>query len=188
MVIDQGPNPLGALLSESAVWGGLIVAFVLLLGIHLVDTRRRAQRLRVIQATGAYGPRSALIASLLETIGRLSPADIARLGDAHRRATGRDPRLERDPAEFRGLRNRAYGNERDVVALAAARAAADAIRASAAAATVAPVDVRDAALAAGDAAGATVAADRLELEEVRLLTRAWREVTGSIGGVARTGG
>jgi len=185
---DQGANPLGTLFAESALWVGLILAFVLLLGIHLVDGWRRARRLRAIQASGAYGPRSAMVVSILATIGRLSPADIARLGDAHRRVTGRDPRMDRDPAEFRRLRNRSYANERDVVALAAARAAADAIRASAAAATVAPIDVRDAALAAGDAAGATVAADRLEAEEVRLLTRAWREVAGSISGSARAGG
>jgi len=184
----QNPDPFGALLSESALWVGLIAAFLLLLGYHLVDTRRRARRVRAIRAAGEYGPRSGAVASILERAGRLSPADMARLGDAHRRAVGRDPRMDRDPAEFRRLRDRAYGNERDVVALAAARAAADAIRASAAAPAVAPIDVRDAALAAGDAAGATVAADRLELEEARLLTRAWREVAGSLGAAPRARG
>lgn len=178
-----GPSadPLGALSAEAALWVGLIAAFLLLLGYHLVDSRRRVRRLRAIRARGDYGPGSAAVAGILAAIGRMSPADIARLGDAHRRATGRDPRLERDPAEFRRLRDRAYGNQRDLVALAAAQAAAEAVRASAAAPTVAPVDLRDAALAAADAAGATVAADRLERDELRLLTRAWREVVGSTG-------
>ncbi len=183
----QTPDPLGALLTESALWVGLIAVFVLLLGYHLLDARRRAVRARAIRAAGEYGPRSAAVIGILEGAGRLSPAEIARLGDAHRRAVGRDPRMDRDPADFRRLRDRAYGNERDVVALAAAGAAADAIRAAAGAATVAPPDVQDAALAAGDAAGATVAADRLELEEVRLLTRAWREVVGPVGAVPRAG-
>ena len=175
-------DPAGALSAELALWVGLIVAFVLLLGFHLVDTRRRARRLREIRASSDFGPASAAVAGILAAIGRMSPADIARLGDAHRRATGRDPRLDRDPAEFRRLRDRAYGNKRDVVALAAAEAASDAIRASASANTVAPIDLRDAALAAADAAGATVAAGRLDREQLRLLTRAWREVAGSIDG------
>jgi hypothetical protein len=175
-------DPAGALSAELALWVGLIAAFVLLLGYHLVDTRRRARRLRSIRASGDYGPRSATVAGMLAAIGRMAPADIARLGDAHRRATGRDPRMDRDPAEFRRLRDRAYGNQRDIVAVAAAQAAGDAIRTAPAAATVAPVDLRDAALAAADAAGATVAADRLEREELRLLTRAWREVVGLPGG------
>jgi hypothetical protein len=178
---DQAADPLAALLSESILWLGLLAVFLVLLGFHLLDARRRARRVRAIRTGGDYGPRSAAVAGILERVGRLSPADIARLGDAHRRATGRDPRMDRDPAEFRRLRDRAYGNERDVVALAAARAAAEAISGSAAAAAVAPPDVRDAALAAGDAAGAMVAADRLEVDEVRLLTRAWREVVGSLG-------
>jgi hypothetical protein len=178
-----GPSadPVGALSAEAALWVGLIVAFALLLGYHLVDSRRRVRRLRAIRASGDYGPRSEAVRSLLAAIGRMSPADVARLGDAHRRATGRDPRLDRDPAEYRKLRDRAYGNQRDVAALAAAQAAADAVRESPAAATVAPMDLRDAALAVADAAGATVAADRLQREELRLLTRAWREVVGTPG-------
>jgi hypothetical protein len=179
---DQDPDPLAAISAEAAFWVALIAVFLVLLGIHLVDSWRRGRRVRAIQASGDYGPRSAAVGGILAAIGRMSPADIARLGDAHRRATGRDPRMERDPAEWRRLRDRAYGNERDVAALAAARAAADAIRASAVAASVAPVDLRDAALAAADAAGATVAADRLEREEARRLTRAWREVAGSTPG------
>lgn len=178
----NGADPLGALSAEAALWVGLIAAFLLLLGYHLLDTRRRARRLRQVRASGDYGPRSTAVAGLLVTIGRMSPADIARLGDAHRRATGRDPRMDRDPAEFRRLRDRAYGNQRDIVAVAAAQAAAEAVRAAPAAATVAPGDLRDAALAAGDAAGAIVAADRLEREELRQLTRAWREVAGPSGG------
>jgi hypothetical protein len=174
-------DPAGAFSAEFALWVGLIAAFVLLGGYHLVDTRRRARRVRAIQASGDYGPRSAAIGGLLATIGRMSPAEIARLGDAHRRATGRDPRMDRDPAEFRRLRDRAYGNQRDIVAVAAARAAGDAIRTSPSAATVAPGDLRDAALAAADAAGAAVAGERLEREELRLLTRAWREVNGTSG-------
>ncbi|MCU0483536.1 MAG: hypothetical protein MUC54_04585 [Chloroflexi bacterium] len=174
-------DPAGAFSAEVALWVGLIAVFLLLLGYHLLDTRLRARRLRAIRMRGDFGPRSATITSFLASIERLSPADIARLGDAHRRATGRDPRMDRDPAAYRKLRERAYGNQRDVVALAAAEAAADAIRTAAAAASVAPGDLRDAALAAADAAGAMVAADRLEVEEVRLLTRAWREVAGGRG-------
>jgi len=178
---DQAADPLAAFLSESVLLLGLGAAFLALLGYHLLDSRRRARRVAAIRASGEFGPRSAAVAAILARAGRLSPAEVARLGDAQRRAVRRDPRLDKDPPDVRRLRQRAYANERDVAALAAARAAGDTIRASAAAAGVTAADLRDAALAAADAAGATVAADRLEVEEIRLLTRAWREVAASPG-------
>jgi len=180
------------LAGEILVWGIILVAFLGLLGLHLADMRRRRARTAEIRATGDFGERAAAVRDIVERAGRLVPAEGARLAEARRRAAQRDPRLNRDPAAIRRARDRAYANQRDVVAVAAAAAARAAALAALVAApgdptapprpgTVAAVDRGDAALAAADAAAAVVAADRIPAEEFRLLTRAWREVVGPVG-------
>ena len=180
------------LAGEALVSGILLLAFLGLLGLHVVDMRRRRARAAEIRATGDYGERAAAVREIIERAGRLLPAEGARLAEARRRAAQRDPRVNRDPAGVRRARDRAYANQRDVVGVAAAAAARDAALVALVAATgdpaapprpgtVAGVDRGDAALAAADAAAAVVAADRIPAEEFRLLTRAWREVIGPVG-------
>jgi hypothetical protein len=110
----------------------------------------------------------------------LEAAEAGRLVAARRLALAYDPRARRAPAAARRARDRAFANERDVVALAAATGARDAALV-ALAALPDPETRRTAAECAAETAAAIVAVDRIPPDEFRALTRAWREVVGPIG-------
>lgn len=167
------------LASELVVWVALLGGFGILLVIHLIDGRRRRRRVAEICATGAYGPRSEIVSAIVARAGTLAPDEAPRLEAARRIALEYDPRARRAPAAARRARDRAFANERDVVALAAASAGRDAAMA-ALVALPDPALRRLAAECAAETAAAVVAVDRIPADEFRALTRAWREVIGPI--------
>jgi hypothetical protein len=172
---DQARN----LASELIVWVALLGAFGVLAAIHILDGRRRRRRVVEICATGAYGPRAEVVRAIVARAGLLEPDEAARLDAARSVALERDPRRRKPPAAARRARDRAFANERDVVALAAATGARSA--ALAALATLPdPTLRREAAECAAETAAAVVAVDRIPAVEFRALTRAWREVIGPI--------
>jgi len=167
------------LASELIVWVGLLGAFGILAAIHFLDGRRRRRRVVEICATGAYGPRAEIVRAIVARAGSLSADEAGRLEAARRAALEYDPRARKAPAAARRARDRAFANERDVVALAAASGG----REAALAALVAlpdPALRRLAAECAAETAAAVVAVDRIPADEFRALTRAWREVIGPI--------
>ena len=169
----------GNFASELLVWVGLLGAFGILAAIHLVDGRRRARRVVEIRAAGAYGSRAEVVQAIVARAGLLGADEAARLDAARSVALERDPRARKLPAAARRARDRAFANERDVVALAAATAARDA----ALAALVSlpdPALRRAAAECAAETAAAVVAVDRMPAAEFRALTRAWREAIGPL--------
>lgn len=175
MTTDQARN----LASELIVWVALLGAFGILAAIHLVHGRRRRRRVIEICATSAYGPRAEIVSAIVTRAGSLGPDEAARLEAARRIALEYDPRARKAPAAARRARDRAFANERDVVALAAATGARSA--ALAALATLPdPALRRTAAECAAETAAAVVAVDRIPADEFRALTRAWREVIGPI--------
>ena len=175
MTTDQARD----LASELIVWVALLGAFGILAAIHFLDGRRRRRRVVEISAGSAYGPRAEIVRAIVARAGLLEPDEAARLDVARRAALEYDPRARKAPAAARRARDRAFANERDVVALAAAAAARNA--ALAALATLPdPALRRVAAECAAETAAAVVAADRIPAEEFRALTRAWREVIGPI--------
>ena len=175
MTTDQARN----LASELIVWVALLGAFGILAAIHFLDGRRRRRRVAEICATGAYGPRAEVVRGIVARAGLLEPDEAARLDAARRAALKYDPRARKAPAAARRARDRAFGNERDVVALAAASGARDA--ALAALVTLAdPALRRLAAECAAETAAAVAAVNRIPADEFRALTRAWREVIGPI--------
>ena len=176
MTADQARN----LASELIVWVALLGAFGILAAIHFLDGRRRRRRVVEICVAGAYGPRAEIVRAIVARAGLLEPDEAARLDAARRTALEYDPRARKAPAAARRARDRAFANERDVVALAAATGA----RNAALAALVAlpdPALRRVAAECAAETAAAAAAADRIPAAEFRALTRAWREVIGPIG-------
>jgi hypothetical protein len=116
---DQARN----LASELIVWVALLGAFGILAAIHFLDGRRRRRRVGEICATGAYGPRAEIVRAIVARAGLLEPDEAARLDAARSAALERDPRSRKPPAAARRARDRAFANERDVVALAAATGA-----------------------------------------------------------------
>ena len=178
------PEQARSLASELIVWVVLLGAFGILLAIHLVDGRRRGRRAAEIRASGAYGPRAEAVRAVVDRAAALEPDEATRLTAARYVALEYDSRLRKAPAAARRARDRAFANERDVVALAAASAARDAALASLAALPD-PALRRLAAECAAETAGAIVAADRIPADEFRALTRAWREVIGPIAVRAR---
>ena len=98
---------------------------------------------------------------------------------ARRAALEYDQRARKAPAAARRARDRAFANERDVVAIAAASGARDAALAGLATLPD-PALRRLAAECAAETAAAIVAVDRIQADEFRALTRAWREVIGPI--------
>lgn len=168
-----------SLASELIVWVVLLGAFGILAAIHLIDGRRRRRRVVEICATGAYGPRAEVVRAIVVRAGSLGPDEAARLGAARSVALEYDPRVRKAPATARRARARAFANERDVIALAAATGARDS--ALAALTTIPDPAVRRlAAECAAETAAAVVAVDRIPADEFRALTRAWREVIGPI--------
>ena len=167
------------LASELILWVALLGGFGILAAFHILDGRRRRRRVVEICATGAYGPRAEIVASIVARAGSLGPDEAARLEAARRIALEYDPRARKAPAAARRARDRAFANERDVVALAAATGARDA-------ALAALVELPDPALrrlaaeCAAETAAAVVAVERIPAGEFRALTRAWREVIGPI--------
>jgi hypothetical protein len=161
------------LASELILWVALLGGFGILAAFHFVDGRRRRRRVIEICATGAYGQRAGIVAAIVARAGSLAPDEATRLEAARRTALEYDPRARKAPRAARRARDRAFANERDVVALAAATGARDA-------ALAALVERRLAAECAAETAAAVVAVDRIPADEFRALTRAWREVIGPI--------
>ena len=175
MTADQARS----LASELIVWVALLGAFAILAVIHVVDGRRRRRRVAEICATGAYGPRAEVVAAIVARAGVLGPDEAARLEVARRAALQYGPGARKAPAAARRARDRAFANEREVVALAAAAGARDAAL-GALGALPDPALRRVAAECAAETAAAVVAVDRIPADEFRILTRAWREVIGPI--------
>ena len=173
------PDQARDLASELLVWVALLGAFGILVAFHLLDGRRRRRRVVEICATGTYGPRAEVVRSIVARAGSLGPDDAARLASARSAALEFDPRVRKPPAAARRARDRAFANERDVVALAAATGARAAALASLAS-LADPVLRGGAAECAAETAAAVVAVDRIPADEFRTLTRAWREVIGPI--------
>jgi hypothetical protein len=169
-----------ALASELLVWAALLGGFGILLVFHLADGRRRRRRVVEICAAGEFGPRAEAVREIVARAGALDAAEAGRLVAARRVALAYDPRARRAPAAARRARDRAFANERDVVALAAATGARDSALV-ALAALPDPEIRRTAAECAAETAAAIVAVDRIPPDEFRALTRAWREVVGPIG-------
>ena len=167
------------LVSELLVWVAMLGAFGILAAIHVVDGRRRRRRVVEICAAGDYGPRAEVVREIVARAGHLAADEAARLEAARRIALEYQPKAARAPAAARRARDRAFANERDVVALAAATGARDSALA-ALAALPDPALRRVAAECAAETAAAVVAADRIPAAEFRALTRAWREVIGPI--------
>ena len=167
------------LASELILWVALLGGFGILAAFHLIDGRRRRRRVVEICGTGAYGPRAGIVQAIVARAGSMSPDEAARLEAARRTALEYDPRARKAPAAARRARDRAFANERDVVALAAATGARNAALASLVALPD-PALRRLAAECAAETAAAVVAAERIPADEFRALTRAWREVIGPI--------
>ena len=158
-----------------------VAVFLVLFALHRWDLRRRRRRVAALRAAADFGPRSAAVTGVMTAAGALDAPAAARLAAERRRAFAWDPRLEKVPKVARAARDRAFANERDDVARAAADAARDAA-AHALAGSGAEERVRvEAAEAAAEAAGAVVAVERIPADEFRMLTRAWRTVVGPVG-------
>lgn len=158
-----------------------VVAFLVLLGFHRWDLRRRGRRVAAIRESGDFGPNSSQVNSVIAAAGSIGSDAAARLVVARRAAFGWDARLDRVPKAARTARDRAFANLRDDVS----RAAAEASRA-AASGSLAPTALEaraktEAAECAAETAAAIVAVDRIPAEEFRMLTRAWRDVVGPLG-------
>ena len=120
------PDQARALASELLVWAVLLGAFGILAAFHLVDGRRRRRRVVEICSTGEYGPRAEVVRGIVARAG-VAGARTKRRGWIARGGSrsSYDPRARRAPAAARRARDRAFANERDVVALAAATGARD---------------------------------------------------------------
>jgi hypothetical protein len=172
---DQARN----LASELLVWVVLLGAFGILAAFHLLDGRRRRRRVAEICRIGDYGPRAEVVQAIVARALALDAGQAAQLVAARRTALAYDLRARRAPAAARRARDRAFANERDVVALAAATGARDA--ALAALAALPDPDLRrTAAECAAETAAAVVAVDRIPADEFRALTEAWSRVIGPI--------
>ncbi|MDA8237694.1 MAG: hypothetical protein M0T75_07420 [Chloroflexi bacterium] len=164
------------------------VVFLVLFGFHRLDLRRRRRRAAAIREAGAFGPDRDAVRVLIAAAATLDGPTARALAAERRRAFDWDPRLEKVPKVARIARERAFANERDDVA----RAAADAARGAAAGAlATSGTDVRtrlEAAECAAETAAALVAAPRIPAAEFRMLTRAWRTVVGPVGVAPRREG
>ncbi len=154
--------------------------FVVLLGAHRLDLRRRRLHVAALRAAGDFGPNSGQVAAVVAAAAALDGEAARALADERRRSFDWDPRLEKPPKVARTARERAFASHRDDVARAAAEAARDAATGSLA--NLADERIRaEAAESAAEAAGALVAVERIPAAEFRMLTRAWRTVVGPVG-------
>jgi hypothetical protein len=173
--------------SEAIVWVALIGAFLVLLCIHLFDLRRRRRNRERIRAASDWGPNAAAVDAVLAGAARLDPVQAERLAARRRAAFEWDPRLEKAPKAARAARQRAFENQRNDRATAAADEARD--RVLAAVATSGPAAESasgvEAAECAAETAGAIVNVAAVPAAEFRMLTRAWREVVGQVDVRAR---
>jgi hypothetical protein len=168
-----------AFLSEAIVWVVLLGAFLVLLGVHFLDQRRRRGNRARIRRDGDWGPRAAAVEMVLAAARRLDATTAERLAQRRRAAFAWDPRLDKPPKVARDARRRAFENERDDRAMAAAEEGrARAIAALGHAAQGAAV--RETAESAAETAAAIVAFDRIPGPEFRMLTKAWRDVFGQL--------
>ena len=156
-------------------------AFLALFLLHRWDLRRRRRRVEALRAAGDFGPNSAAVADVVAAAGRLDLPLADALAVERRRAFDWDPRLEKVPKVARLARDRAFANQRDDVARAAADAARDAATAALLGVPVEARVRREAAECAAETAGAIAAAERIPAAEFRMLTRAWRAHVGPIG-------
>lgn len=175
---DEGLRQVSADLLLTLVIGAF---FLVLLGAHRIDLRRRRRRVAALRAAGDFGPNSGPVAAVVAAAGALDGEAARALAAERRRSFDWDPRLTKPPKVARMARDRAFATERDDVARAAAEAARDA---AASALAGAPIDERirgEAAECAAETAGALVAVERIPGAEFRMLTRAWRTVVGPLG-------
>ncbi len=175
---------------------GFGAVFIVLLGLHRWDLRRRRRRVGEIRRTGAFGPNAGAVEAVVAAAAMIDAVLARKLAAERRKAFAWDPRLERTPKAARAARDRAFANERDDVARAAADAARAAVlgalpapgagspargaRADPAAVEAARVRL-EAAESAAEAAGAIVAVERIPADQFRMLTRAWRSVVSPVG-------
>jgi hypothetical protein len=159
--------------------------FLLLFGAHQWDMRRRRRRVAAMREAGAFGPRSQAVKDVVASAGQVGAAAARALAAERRRAFEWDPRLNKIPKVARTARDRAFANERDDVARAAAEEARDAMRRALSGEDLDDAVRSEAAECAAETAGAIVAADRIPATDFRMLTRAWRSVLGPVGATPR---
>ena len=181
-VIDDGLRFATADLLLTLLLGA---AFVALFGLHRWDLRRRRRRAAALRAAGAFGPNSAAVVAVVAAAGTLDAAAAGSLAVERRRAFEWDPRLDKVPKVARLARDRAFANQRDDIARAAADAARDAAAAALSGAAIEARVRREAVECAAETAGAIAAAARIPAAEFRMLTRAWRTVVGPIRAAPR---
>ena len=153
--------------------------------MHRWDLRRRRRRVAALRAAGDFGPNSAAVAGVVAAAGAVDATAAERLSVERRRAFEWDPRLDKVPKVARLARDRAFANERDDVARAAADAARDAATAALAGAPLEARVLSEAAECAAETAAAISAVERIPAAEFRMLTRAWRTVIGPVGAAPR---
>jgi hypothetical protein len=177
-VTDDGARILSADILLTLLFG---VAFLALFALHRWDLRRRRIHAAALRTAGDFGVNSATVAAVVAAAAGLDADTAQRLAVERRRAFEWDPRLEKVPKVARLARDRAFANQRDDVARAAADAGRDAAIAALAGATLEERVRREAAECIAETAGAVSAAPRIPAAEFRMLTRAWRTVVGPIG-------
>lgn len=177
-VTDEGLRSLSADFLLTLVLGA---AFLALFALHRWDLHRRRTHVAALRAAGDFGSNSATVAAVIAAAAGLDAETAERLAVERRRAFEWDPRLEKVPKLARLARDRAFANQRDDVARAAADAARDAAIAALAGVPVEERVRRDAAECIAETAAAVTAVERIPAAEFRMLTRAWRTVVGPIG-------
>jgi hypothetical protein len=177
---DVTEDQLRTFVADLLLTGMFVVVFLVLLGLHRLDLRRRRRRVADLRAAGDFGPRSAAVAEVVAAAAGLDASAATALAAERRRAFEWDPRLAKPPKAARQARDRAFASERDDVARAAAEEARDAATRALTGAALEPGALAEAAEAAAEAAASIVAADRISAEEFRMLTRAWRTAVGPV--------
>jgi hypothetical protein len=177
-VTDESVRAASADLLLTFVLGAV---FVILYAVHRWDLLRRRRRVAALRAAGEFGPNRVAVAAVVAAAAGLDTRRAEDLAAERRRSFEWDPRLEKVPKAARAARDRAFANERDDVARAAADAARDAARGALADAAVDARVRLEAAECAAETAGAVVATERIPAAEFRMLTRAWRTVVGPVG-------
>lgn len=179
---DEALRALAADLLITFAFGTLFLA---LFAAHRWDMRRRRRRVAVLRESGTFGPRSQAVKDVVVAAAELGAAAARALAAERRRAFEWDPRLRRVPRAARAARDRAFANERDDVARAAAEEARDATRRALSGEDLDDAVRSEAAECAAETAAAIVAADRIPSADFRMLTRAWRSIVGPVGATPR---